>query len=291
MKRRTLLFLSALLSRVKLMAAPMSVTTLQHFEASTDGTTVTQAILNSGTLGSTFDGWSTITDPDNQTSGTTSTLKIETDSSFNFPGSVTVDGSPYTATGSRGMRSTHSDSQCIQLDLPSPGNQLSIGFYFRWNGANQNFSPRDCVAMRADPTGGFQMMQVYDNPTQPYVHIHFQPNGGSGVGNDVDIDKDTWYWITMKHTAGGGTTRLSVYDATTLALIGTSTGTVTGSSTVGVTTIQMGCIRYAAGSGQTFDYDNLVIDSAGTFPLLPTADSSMPGAQMSGKVTLSGKVQ
>lgn len=254
------------------LSAALSVTTLVDFEASTSGTTVTTSILNSGTQGSTFDGWITIVDPDNQTPGTTNSLKIDTAASRNFPGSITVGGSPYSTVGTRGMRATMNANQCIQLDLPSPGNQLSVGFYFRWNGANIDFSPRDLVGLRSDPTGGYQMMQAYDNPSQPIVHIHWQPNGGTGSGPDVNISKGTWYWITMKHVAGGGTSELRVYDGTTLSLVGSSTGAVTGGSTTGVTTIQIGIIRYAAGGTQTADYDNFVIDSSGSFPLLPTAN-------------------
>ena len=251
-------------------AQPPSVATLVDFETSTNGTTITSSIVTTATKGNTFDGWETQSDPGNQTVGSTPALTISTAASYSFSGTVSIGGTTYSLTGTRGMRATMSADNAIQLNIPSPGYQLSVGFFWRFNGAQINYSPRDLVGLRSDPTGNYQFLQAYDGPS-PYAHVHWQP-GGTGIGNDIDITKGQWYWVTMKHVAGGQATRIRFYDPSTtpFTLVGESTGSVS-SGTQGCTAIQIGIIRYSAGSTQSADYDNFIIDTAGNFPLLPAA--------------------
>jgi hypothetical protein len=137
----------------------------------------------------------------------------------------------------------------VQIKIPSPGYQLSVGFFFRFTGALINYSPRDLVALRSDPDGNYQFLQLYDGP-QPYIHVHWQPySSGSGVGNDININRNQWYWVTMKHAPAGQNSQINIYDpANNYSLVGSSVGAVSGGS-LAVTTVQFGTIKYSSGAG------------------------------------------
>ena len=57
--------------------------------------------------------------------------------------------------------STEGESKAAEMTF-SPGYlSMSVGFFFRFNGAKINSSPRDLVAM-IDSGGGFQYLQLND---------------------------------------------------------------------------------------------------------------------------------
>jgi hypothetical protein len=247
---------------------------LIDFEAGSDGSVVTTTIMNSSTKGQTWSGWQTLSDPGNQVQGSTPYLTISSAASQQLHTPASIGGTVYAGTGTRGLRETMTADNAVQLVIPSPGYQLSIGFYFRFSGSQVNYSPRDVVGLRSDPTGNYQFLQIYDGP-QPYFHAHWQP-GGTGIGNNVNFNRNHWYWVTMKHVAGGGTMQISFYDpSNNYALVGTSSGAVT-SGTQGCTRIQIGCIKYSSGGSQSVEFDNIIINTSGTFPLGPGAGGSVP---------------
>lgn len=252
----------------------LDVTTLIDFETSTDGTVMTDAIVANSLHGDDFNGWSTTDDPSAQTAGAVPNITIATSAARAISGVIKVNGVSYSSAGSRGMHVTTPSNNAIQVAL-SVGVNLSIGFFFRFNGAKINDSPRDVVGLRSDPTGNYQFLQIYDGNT-PYFHAHWQP-GGTGIGNNIDFQRDKWYWVTMKHVNGGQTFEVRFYDPdSNYSLLGTSTGAIGGISTVGCTVIQIGCIQYASGASQSFDFDNIVIDTNGAFPLLPSGETVAP---------------
>ncbi|HMP85000.1 MAG TPA: PKD domain-containing protein, partial [Verrucomicrobiota bacterium] len=252
---------------------------LVDFEAGNNGSTVTASIMTSGTKGNTWSGWKTMSNPGGAVQGSTPNLTISSSASYQLYTPALINGTVYTGTGTRGMKASMGADNAVQLNFPSPGYQLSVGFYFRFSGPQINYSPRDVVGLRADPTGGYQFLQIYDGP-QPYFHAHWQPySSGSGIGNNVNFNRNQWYWVTMKHVAGGGTFRIRFYDPSrNYALVGESTGGVS-SGTQGCTTIQIGCIKYASGASQSVEFDNFIINTDGVFPLGPGTGGGFPTNQ------------
>lgn len=264
---------------------------LGHFECGQSaGTVVTNTILASCFSGAFSNGWITISDPDLQTAGATPGLTIETGAFHAQDDDLLVEGVPFlNATGgTRGMRATGSANNCIQLSVGEAAD-LSFGMHFRWHGAQIDSSPRDVVALRSDPSGNYQFIQVWDG-VQPVIHVHWQPTSGTGIGPDINISKDNWYWVQLTHVGSGGTATLSVYDAQNgYTLVGTSSGAVTGTESRGVTTIQVGQIKYFAGSSQWFDFRNITVSLDGRTPVTPSSPSTTgTGASTQAANTTSG---
>ncbi len=258
-----------------------------HFEASSDGTEITDTILLSSVTGEDLGGdWITVSDPAAQTPGAIPNATIETDASMPLPGRIAVDGAAAVRdTGTRGARFTMGQNGAIQLSITDPGHQLAVGYMMRWNGPSTNWGPRDVVGLRSDPSGNYQFLQFTDNASGdeiPQGHVHWQP-GGSGIGPAIFFTRGQWYWVAQKHVAGGESTEVRIYDAATGSLIGISTGAVS-TGTQGCTTIQLGMVTYgdAAHAAQSIDFDNFVThkDNA-NHPLLPNwsaQESTLTGA-------------
>jgi hypothetical protein len=249
------------------------------FETSSDGTALTNTILDSCFEGTKSGDWFTVDDPTAQTAGSTPDFKIASAASRPRGQTITVNGSAAsTSADSKGIRVTLASNQCIQID-DSGGNNVAIGFHFRWCGPYVNNGPRDIVGMRSDPTGNYQFMQATDDASSPNLHAHWSP-GGSGIGSAITIEKDRWYWCRMVHVDAPGTFTLEVYEAQNkYALLGTSSGSVSGTDTTGTTTLQLGIVNYFSGSSQQFDFDNVQINWNGTpipVPDIPVGKTNPP---------------
>jgi len=249
--------------------------TFIDFENVANGTVVTPDILYKVTKGKTWNGW-TINVGSSLSPGQSQYLTITSAARSPYPLPVSINGVSYSGGGSLGLRSVMGDNNIIQLNIPAPGYyQFSVGFFFRFNGAQVNWLPRNVVGLRSYPDGNYQFLNFYDYP-QPFCHIHWKPfpSSTNGVGDPIDFNRGQWYWMTIKYGAANQTTQLNVYDpAANYALIGTSTGLVTG-GTNGVSTVQFGTIQYASGASQSVDFDNIVLDTTGSFPLVPSTPTS-----------------
>jgi hypothetical protein len=241
------------------------------FETSTDGTQMTNSIMSAATHGSIGTStWSTQYGDSTETPGAVPNITIENDAAFPLYTPVVVGGTTYSSAGTRGMRVVLATNGENSVDLPISGvtltNPTSIGFNFRFNGAQINSSPRDVVGMRSDPTGGFQFLQLYDgNP--PNFRAHFQPPY-TVTTSGANIVKGRWYWVTMQHVGAGSTFRVRFYDTTNSYSMQEQSGTVETTSS-GMTRLKIGGIRYNSGATQSVDFDNIVINTTGTYPLGP----------------------
>jgi PKD repeat protein len=118
-----------------------------------------------------------------------------------------------------------------------------------------------------DGIGNYNLLQIYDQPSNPYFHCHFQ--GGTGVGNNVTFQRGNWYWVTIQYAVSNALMQINFYDTTNnYALLGSSTGAVA-VATTGCRILQLGCVKYASGGSQSVDYDNFIINTNGVFPLGP----------------------
>jgi cysteine-rich repeat protein len=255
------------------LALALTGNMLVDFENGNENDTVTPSILSAGTRES-LGTWETVQGSVSaEASGSTPHLRITSNASFPL-NSATIGGVDYTSPGSRGMRATMVENQnnAAKFNFTTPATNLSLGFYFRYNGASINFSPRDVLLMQ-DENGNFQVLQIYDQGanSKPYFQTHFQ--SGAGNGNDVPFDRNKWYWVTIFRAPAGGTMRIRFYDpANNHSLVGESVGVVS-SNTQACRQIYFGAVKYSF-TGQSVDFDNLVINTSGTFPLIPTAGST-----------------
>lgn len=255
--------------------------TFVDFEAGEDGTVITAAIAASATKGQVFP-WQTSSDSGTYSAGSTPNLKIATAAQYNLFTPANINGTLYSGAGVRGMRATQSADNFLVLTFPAPVPKLSVGFYFRWNGPAINWAPRDIFGM-TDSQGRYQFLQIYDNASGsqiPYFHTHWQPyTSGNGIGNNVNFQRNRWYWVTMAYATGGGTFRIRFYDAqNNYTLAGESTASIA-SGPVGATKIVMGQVKYASGGSQSLDFDNFIINTNGVFPLGPGSGGTLPGNQ------------
>jgi hypothetical protein len=279
-------FILALLVSLSVAAADViPVDTLADFEGGTNGAAVTSLQLTNGTRGSTFSGWITTTDATSSgpTPGTLTTMKFDTNASAQLYTPVSIGGTTYTGSGTNGIRVTMDALNSAALVLP--GYNLSVGFFFRFNGAQVDNGPRDCVYL-LDTEGQAHALQIYDGAGDPYFHCHW----GSGAGNNVTFSRSHWYWATMNWPQNGGQRRIIFYDAETeggLTLHGESSANVTDSPTL-CRRIIFGNNYYGTSASQSLDFDNFLISTNGVFPLGPGGgpDVLMRRATLNGTATL-----
>lgn len=253
------------------------VDALAHFETSSAGTVITDAILANSWSGAFSDKWITISDPDAQTPGAVPALTIETGATHAQDKDILVEGVafPRAGSGTRGMRATQSANNCIQLRAGQAA-EISLGMHWSYSGAAIDNSPRDFIAMRSDDSGNYQFAQCTDG-SSPTLHVHGQPNSGTGIGDEIPIVKGHKYWLQFTHVPGGGTNVLSLYDAENeYALVGTSSLTISGAERIGSTTIQIGCIKYSAGATQWMDFDNIELSLDSRTPPTPAPAPAPP---------------
>jgi len=260
-------------------AATITADEFQGFEAGNDGDTMTDALLASGKVGSGT--WLTVEDPEAFDDGPTPNITIEADAAFPLYTPVVVGATTISTAGTRGMRvvTPPSGENSIAINFSSPTNPDSIAFNFRWNGSGVNSSPRDIVAMWSGNAansglgGGFQRIQLYDatGGANPTWRAHYQPNF-TQTSAGTEFIRGRWYWVTAQHVDNSQLYRVSFYDTTTgYTLTGTESGTIgTDIDIGGMMHLQFGAIKYNADASQTYDFDNIVINTtAGTFPLGP----------------------
>lgn len=239
-----------------------------NWETSSHSTVITPTIMsNAVALGALNGSWDTTVDPENFTSGTTTSITINTNAQYDLYTPVVVSGTTNTGTGTRGMRTILDAGNAVQFTfsgtLPT---SMSIGFYFRFNGPATNDSPRDILVFQ-DNGGNFQTLQIYDHTgsTKPIYHAHTQ----NGTGSNISFNRDQWYWVTIYRTASGGTMKVRFYDPSgSYTNLGESSLSVP-AGTSGVHWLYWGSGKYWASALQSVDFDNFIINTNGTYPLGP----------------------
>jgi hypothetical protein len=278
---------------LNVMADVITGHALVDFENGSNGDTITATIMTNSTKGSL--NWTTVNGASiAETPGTVPQLKINTNSSVQLYTPASINGTNYTGSGTRGMRATLGACNAVMIEFPAGSfpATLSMGFYFRFNGPPVNFSPRDLINFQ-DEGGQYQVFQIYDEANAapnniPYFHTHMSraPN----VGNDVDFQRDTWYWVSVYRAAANGTMQIKFYDvADNYSLLGTSSSTVS-ATTAGVKWIYLGAYKYADDNSQSVDYDNIIISTNGVYPLGPGGgpDLTTNRVTLQGTATLNG---
>jgi len=272
-------------------AGGVAAAQMLDFETSSNGTVMTDSILSSSVQGQALGTWQTLSDPPNLTPGATPYVTIATAASRNLPGTVTINGSSYSTTGSRGMAANMRQNVAVYMEFTSACSPSS-GTFFKWAGPSVNWNPRDVVGLYAG-NGYFQFWNLQDDFStgKAYIRIHY--GEGGELGNNFEIQRDHWYWITTKWLYGAGTLTLSVYDAeNSMAYVGASVASGLSGPGAHAISVQFGAIKYSTSesASQSVYFDNFTIDPSGS-TLLPSADASAGGRSHGGRVSIGGRVQ
>jgi hypothetical protein len=224
-----------------------SVTAYSDFETSTNGTTVTAAILSAGSHGAAArtDAWAAGT---GFTVATASQLNNATQNSTN--------GTAYPAgTGTRGLAYNLATSpvQTVSFTFPANVAQASAGMMFSISDNSQLYS----VLAIHDSAAGFIDAQVQTGGT-PTILSECPATAGS----PITIALNTTYGLELVAVQNASST-LKVYQAG--SLLGTSTCTYLNNP---AKSVQVGQTHNAIGTG-TLAFDNLHIDALNGSVLLP----------------------
>jgi hypothetical protein len=236
-----------------------------NFEDGSDGDNVTSTIIgNSAESSGVSVTYATGTSDDVDGTGPQSATKIETDASFPVDWLFDIGGTQYSgATSTRGIRTTGGSNGYFRIDFAAPQYPLSAGFHFRIT-SGSTFAQWDMVGFYPY----FQLFCLKPDGTLKTM-AHWAYSGQSTPS--VALTSAHWYWVTMKRETDGNTFTINVYDTDDMSLVTSRTGTVEEDPNGGAYTFAMGSIKYGpdhAGS-MTLDYDNLIINTDGVFPLLP----------------------
>jgi hypothetical protein len=250
--------------------AVTSVNNYMNAEAGTDGTVLTTALLNSATKG--VGGVWSISSPLTE-------LRISTDLDPTFPATILCNGTNYTDAGStRSLKIKNTvDRQFAVYTLNTSQPKLSVGCFVRLgNFDGSTFAYYDIFALEAD-SGEFSVLNFVDGDAGSLL---FQEHTGAGTGTPMAVQPNTTYWMTMLWDRLSRLATLKIYNATTWALVGTSTKALDNGGTIdNCRAIYIG--RYdahrndGANSANLIYYDDLMVDTTGNqYPLVPFSSSS-----------------
>lgn len=241
------------------------------FEASTDGTTCTGALLKSSTKGWTGGIWTT--------GGTGAAMKFASAGSRGLTNSITRlnDGATVSSgAGSLGVQFLTSTVQSyLKFDtttgIGSGANAInstsfSAGIWFWSDIAATNTVPIDVFAIITPGGVGFANCKFLGNGGGTSRTFELETAGGTGT-NRVDVSSSTWYWLTVQYNLGSDCV-LKVYEADGTTLKGTNTETHSGTGMPGYVAIGQFSSNTPT-TGFVINFDSLKIDPTGTFPLLP----------------------
>lgn len=237
---------------------PTPVSAYMDFEAGNDGDTLTTGILDSGTHNS-IGAWSLVPSSTN--------LSVRAAAQFLAPTNpFSISSTTYNDSGTRGLSfSDNAVSHYAQYTLTSSVNSLSLFCYIKFGPVGDSFNTYDHIAVQLQ-NGEFAIVNENDDINNLIVRMHTS----TGTGGAITVKTNTWYALTMKATYNVGGT-MSLYDATTWKLIGTSTLAYTMAASP-IVNIQFGRADAHGGTQSATQtlIDNLVIDTnSAAFPLTP----------------------
>jgi len=249
--------------------SPTAITTQKFtdFEASTDGTTATEALLQASSKGWGSGLWSTL--------GTGAAMKFASAASKPLLTAITRlnDGSSVSAAaGSLGIQFLTSTvlSYC-QIDFAAgsgsaqTATSFSAGIWFKSDLPAVDLSNMDVFSLTCPGGSGFANAKFLQSPGGMSRCFQLEVVGGGG-NSQINIASSTWYWLTLQYNKTGSNI-LKIYDASG-SLVGTITEAHSGTG-------MPSYLVFGQTSGNTpttgyvCNFDSLKIDPAGSYPLLP----------------------
>lgn len=243
----------------------LAVDVYVDMEAGSHGNALTGTLLADGAHHGSVGTWSM--------SGTATRMTVSTAAETALPVPITADGTTYTDSGTRGWAFNHATggSEYATLAL-SPtradvvvGCYLTIGVPVAWT-ANFDF----VQIRRSVGTGAWVNLKT--TGAGNVIRTESFVGGVVQWGADISVTPNTRYWVTFHyHVATSGSTfTMKVYDGSTLALIGTSSGAMDDGAHA-ATHLDFGIANGSAYAvtGTSYWDDIIMSWDAGDFPLLP----------------------
>jgi hypothetical protein len=247
---------------------------LQDFETSTNGTTLTAAIMNAGAHTNGSIGTWTLT-------AGVPNLKVSTSGQAGFGlRSVTVNGVSYTdGAGTRGMQQDHANQAAgpgyFSWTPTVAPNVMSMGCWYTPGQAYLDFESYTCIGMQDSGAAGLIAFnaQTFD---ATFHRINLE-NADSALIPGPWLTKDTRYWITLQYDFTNAVGQMRVYD-TSFNQVGFGCVMSPGAGQQKPNEFRIGSFGGGFPSHPVFSYyDDMLGSLSGTFPLGPAA-SAVTGA-------------
>ena len=241
---------------------------------STNGTTATAALANSGNLGYPITGASTA--QPNGWAGSTGTLTAMTYETASPPAlhaAIRPCGSGSSSTGSTSFAMQYSFSATTAVYLSfgylGSGTLCSFGGYINTTYAGTDTNNHDIKGCGL-ATDNYVTAQVVGTGSATAIQI--ECNGGGGTTNfssQVTISTSTWYWVTAQdNTASGGQFEVCT-DSHCGTVVGSGSCTASGWTAGPPTSWQIGQGGSTGDHPSTvIQYANDMFSAAGTYPLI-----------------------
>lgn len=189
------------------VVVPITANLLVDFESGTDGAAVDPAYLIANTKG---------TLPNNWIWGTVGSPTVSTSQSKPLATPVSVNGVVYPGTGNRSIAWSHTAVSSLRYSYNAPYSDVTFSAWFK------------CSLPQPDPLSGFydliQLANQFSGTSEFAVmqlrDWNLRAHSSQGQGANIPINRDTWYWVTLKNRAGNGA-YLNVYNEG-LTLVGSS---------------------------------------------------------------------
>lgn len=257
------------LSSAEIYSWSSYVDMLARMEAGTNSSFVTTNILNSATSGSGGVWRMSNEDPYNSTYGVPLTqFKISTNQEATISG-ISVSGSGSGDSGStRSLKmNMAADNEFARYKFTTSRSKVSVGFAVRaFSESTYNWYNHFGMEGSSDTDYDYLTLSHDDSPGTNNV---WRISTSAGLGSNVSVSGNTWYWVTILWDKANLTATIKIYNTSTWALVGTSSKAI---DSVNCTAIFVG--RWDDGNSYgTADvyYDDLCIDLTGSqFPLLPS---------------------
>jgi len=201
---------------------------------------------------------------------------IETDSASPVAGLVTCSGVTYNFnTTTQGARYLHTSNyeDIVNADMAANIGIMSMGFMYKTN-MNTAYSWHAESSMNGSGEWCVLAPRYFDSQQHLYLHA----NGGYSA-SAVNIDNDTWYWVTMQYNRTTKFNSLAVYLASTMVQVGSTItlALIASPPYLSYWTIGQSSQGGYTESGKYSWYGPCIFDwTDGTFPLLPSAAASNP---------------
>lgn len=201
---------------------------------------------------------------------------IETDSASPIAGLVEAGGVTYdlddTTQGARYLH-TSDYEDVVSANCADNVGIMSMGFLWKTN-MNGDYAWHAGSGMNGSGEWCVLAPRYFDSQQHLYLHA----NSGYSA-SAVNIDNDTWYWVTMQYNRTTGYASLSVYLASTMVQVGSTITLALISTPPYLDYWQIGQSSQGGNteSGKYTWYGPVMLDwTDGTFPLLPGAADVNP---------------
>lgn len=231
----------------------------------------------------------------------TNTVKVSTLIDTELPGPIEVEETEHTTDSGKTWRwSNKYQSNYVGLTIQNLSaatqnyDKMTIGCLFVPGEDEAFWNGHDVLLINGDAGGGasaFGVLQTNTIDSNYVIRAHSSKNWSSTYSDPITIVKGTRYWVNLNFDGLAGTVTVAVYDASDYVELEGSP--VSCAMDVGEKTYTLAFGRTDAhlDNAQTEDYSEmgqLIIDTTGTFPLIPTAAPIVGGSVAVGGVGWGG---